>query len=399
MRLINSSYEIIEPKSYDLDNVFKHIELCGRVCYKSEDKITLDSATKFVDRMIKSGHTSVLEHGTIYLYREFDSSKLEEQDYHGWTQIYVDSPYSVISMMYRTDGIYQVFVTTNYRVIIENGLDDDLKYMVDQPMDGHERRYTVRFVCDRGVSHEFVRHRHFSFSQESTRYCNYSKDKFSNEITFIVPWWWNDGIEAKKKLYKDCWQLSEDTYKTLMVGKCAPQEARAVLPNALKTELIMTGFASDWDISLNSGTIVELIRMHKNQLNHYMKNLLTENIHINMETTNTNVKKFNEIVCKMADMYEKKNADYGDSFGQTCDEFGITAAIVRMIDKMNRIKQLSKNNALVTDESIKDTLLDLANYAVMTLVWANSKDPQIIDKYSQIQGEPEKQEISVQIAE
>lgn len=130
-----------------------------------------------------------------------------------------------------------------------------------------------------------------------------------------------------------------------------------------------------------------------------MKNLLIENIQTDMETTNTNVKKFNEIVCKMADTYEKKNADYGDSFGQTCDEFGIIAAIVRMNDKTNRIKQLSKKNALVTDESIKDTILDLANYAVMTLIWVNSKDPQIIDRYSQIQGEPEKQEISVQIAE
>ena len=130
-----------------------------------------------------------------------------------------------------------------------------------------------------------------------------------------------------------------------------------------------------------------------------MKNLLIGNIQIDMETTNTNVKKFNEIVCKMADTYEKKNADYGDSFGQTCDEFGIIAAIVRMNDKMNRIKQLSKKNALITDESIKDTILDLANYAVMTLMWVNSKDPQIIDRYSQIQGEPEKQEISVQIAE
>ena len=130
-----------------------------------------------------------------------------------------------------------------------------------------------------------------------------------------------------------------------------------------------------------------------------MKNLLIENILTDMETTNTNVKKFNEIICKMADTYEKKNADYGDSFGQTCDEFGIIAAIVRMNDKMNRIKQLSKKNALVTDESIKDTILDLANYAVMTLMWVNSKDPQIIDRYSQIQGEPEKQEISVQIAE
>lgn len=125
-----------------------------------------------------------------------------------------------------------------------------------------------------------------------------------------------------------------------------------------------------------------------------MKNLLNE-----VGYMENRVKKFNEIVTKMSNTYEKKNADYGDSFGQTCDEFGIVAAIVRMNDKMNRIKQLAKNQAKVTDESIKDTLLDLANYAVMTLIWVNSKDPQIIDRYSQIQGEPEKQEISVQIAE
>lgn len=125
-----------------------------------------------------------------------------------------------------------------------------------------------------------------------------------------------------------------------------------------------------------------------------MKNLLNE-----VGYMENRVKKFNEIVTKMSNTYEKKNADYGDSFGQTCDEFGIVAAIVRMNDKMNRIKQLAKNQAKVTDESIKDTLLDLANYAVMTLIWVNSKDPQIIDRHSQIQGEPEKQEISVQIAE
>lgn len=235
MKLINSSYEIIEPKSYDLDNVFKHIELCGRVCYKSEDKMTPDSSTKFVDRMIKSGHMSVLEHGTVYLAIPWADN---------WEKYKYD-PYSKTNNLPTDEDHSVIAVTTNYRVLVENDWLDDLKYICE-PTEYHERRYTVRFVCDRGVSHEFVRHRHFSFSQESTRYCNYSKDKFSNEITFIVPWWWNNGIEAKKKLYKDCWQLSEDTYKTLMVGKCTPQEARAVLPNALKTELIMTGFASDW---------------------------------------------------------------------------------------------------------------------------------------------------------
>lgn len=267
MKLIDSSYEIIEPKSYDLGSVFKHIELCGRVCYKSEDKITSDSSTKFVDRMIKSGHTSTLEHGTIYLYREFElpaqnttTSGEYNVEYYTWAQPYKDNPYSVVSFLYRKDGIAQVYVTTNYRVVIENALEDDLQYMVDQPMDHHERRYTVRFVCDRGVSHEFVRHRHFSFSQESTRYCNYSKDKFGNEITFIKPRFLDDSKlalygsyhtvirdKSPESIFIASLNNAEKDYIDLIELGWKPQEARAVLPNALKTELIMTGFASDWE--------------------------------------------------------------------------------------------------------------------------------------------------------
>lgn len=267
MKLINSSYEIIEPKSYDLDNVFKHIELCSRVCYKSEDKITPDSATKFVDRMIKSGHGAMLEHGTVYLYREFElpaqntiTNSEYNVEYYTWAQPYKDNPYSVVSFLYRKDGIAQVYVTTNYRVIVENALEDDLQYMVDQPMDHHERRYTVRFVCDRGVSHEFVRHRHFSFSQESTRYCNYSKDKFGNEITFIKPCFLDDSKlalygsyhtvirdKSPESIFIASLNNAEKDYIDLIDLGWKPQEARAVLPNALKTELIMTGFASDWE--------------------------------------------------------------------------------------------------------------------------------------------------------
>lgn len=283
MRLINSSYEIIEPKSYDLGNVFKHIELCGRVCYKSEDKITPDSSTKFVDRMIKSGHMSTLEHGTIYLYREFElpahnttTSSEYYVEYYTWVQPYNENPYSVVSVLYRQDGIAQVYVTTNYRVIIENRLEDDLKYMVDQPTDHHERRYTVRFIMDRIGSQSFCRHRHFSFSQESTRYCNYSKDKFGNEITYIIPSTCSDipnntvlknrsDIDAfvwgeldtnaintpkvteftRQYLYR----LIDDelSYNVLINKGYKPQQARQILPNALKTELIMTGFASDWE--------------------------------------------------------------------------------------------------------------------------------------------------------
>lgn len=94
---------------------------------------------------------------------------------------------------------------------------------------------------------EFVRHRVFSFAQESTRYCNYSKSKFGNELTIILPEWWENSVDIKKNLYKEAWQSSEDTYRTLMASKITPQEARAVLPNSLKTELVMTGFTSDWE--------------------------------------------------------------------------------------------------------------------------------------------------------
>ena len=268
MKLIDSSYEIIEPESYDLGSVFKHIELCGRVCYKSEDKITPDSSTKFVDRMIKSGHTSALEHGTVYL--KIPTGSMEEV-----SQIYCKylfNPYSKAICNYvPLDGY--LYVTTNYRVLIENGWLDDLQYICE-PTECHEKRITVRFVCDRGVSHEFVRHRHFSFSQESTRYCNYSKDKFGNEITFIKPCWldmrdtdegrevtrnWNfdilDGcsIIAEEGEFDDArdafltsLNVSEHCYLELLQKGWKPQQARAVLPNALKTELIMTGFASDW---------------------------------------------------------------------------------------------------------------------------------------------------------
>lgn len=250
MKLINSSFEIITPEDYSLDNIFKMIELCGRCCYHSYDKITSDSATKFVDRIIKSGHTSVLEHGTVYLKIRLDSNCTQEfKNWYNYIFSTFDySPYSIVSKLLSVNGYEIMYITTNLRVLYENALLDELKpYFCTQPEDMHERRYTVRFVCDRGVSHEFVRHRVFSFSQQSTRYCNYSKDKFNNEITICKPWWWDNGTDVKKKLYHDCWQLCEDTYRSLSMAKCEAQEMRAILPNAIKTELIMTGFTNQWE--------------------------------------------------------------------------------------------------------------------------------------------------------
>ena len=248
MRLIKPSVEIIKQEEYDLLHVFKFIELAGRTCYKSENKITEDSASEFVDRMVKSGHGAMLEHGTVYLtipISDISNSIIYK---------YILNPYSKVFIDFTNS-----YITTNYRVLIENNWLYDLKY-ISEPYLFHAKRTTVKFICDRGVSHEFVRHRVFSFAQESTRYCNYTKDKFNNELTFIIPCWIKDLEEgnyyayceyhhskndAFKRWFDSC-MSSEFVYTNLIEEGWKPQEARTILPNSLKTELIMTGFDSDW---------------------------------------------------------------------------------------------------------------------------------------------------------
>ena len=266
MRIVKPNFEIWE-QSAGLEGVYKQIERVGRVCYKSEDKITEDSAKPFVDRMIKSGHGAMLEHGTVYLAMPMETILPIEAN--GWGK-YTLNPYSKGFKVCEVDGQRRVAITTNLRVLVEKGWLDDLKYIC-KPTEYHERRVTVHFVCDRGVSHEFVRHRVMSFAQESTRYCNYSKDKFGNELTFIKPCWldiptghytywdgdWCDIDKMKIQLpegeHKDIdaflWTLNNaETHYTLLINSgWKPQEARAVLPNSLKTELVVTGFTSGWE--------------------------------------------------------------------------------------------------------------------------------------------------------
>jgi thymidylate synthase (FAD) len=261
MKLIESSVQIIEEK-----DPYKMIELAGRTCYKSEDKITENSAKEFVDRMIKLGHGAMLEHGTIYL-------KIDK----------TEDGHLPPARLYWSDGNHKkytkvrkhgnsIYVTTNLRVIVENNRLDDLQYQVE-PTEHHEKRITAKFICDRGVSHEFVRHRVFSFAQESTRYCDYSKNKFGNDITYIIPSWldlpegkysdwdndWCD-VSELKLLYPEVDNLSDpancflqsiknaEYYYFMLINRgWKPQQARQVLPNATKTELVMTGFESDWE--------------------------------------------------------------------------------------------------------------------------------------------------------
>lgn len=271
MKLIESSVQIIEEK-----DPYKMIELAGRTCYKSEDKITENSAKEFVDRMIKLGHGAMLEHGTIYLrIRETVNGNIPPAMLY-WRHL-TNSTYSKVIYKIEADHPYEgnygvLYITTNLRVLVENNRLDDLQYQVE-PTEYHEKRITAKFICDRGVSHEFVRHRVFSFAQESTRYCDYSKDKFRNDITYIIPSWldlpegkysnwdndWCD-VSELKLLYPEVDNLSDpancflqsiknaEYYYFMLINRgWKPQQARQVLPFAVCSPLVMTGFESDWE--------------------------------------------------------------------------------------------------------------------------------------------------------
>lgn len=167
MNIVKPSFEILE--NVNGVEMLRKLEKIGRVCYKSEDRITEDSAKKFIANILKNGHESVIEHEKI----------------------------------------------------------------------------SVRVICDRGVSHEIVRHRIASYSQESTRYCNYSNAKFGNELTVIKPLFWTEDSEAYK-LWVEAMQKIENTYNQMIELGATPQEARSILPNSLKTEIVVSMNLREW---------------------------------------------------------------------------------------------------------------------------------------------------------
>lgn len=170
MKIIKAGFEILTP--LDGAAILKHLERIGRVCYKSEEKITDESAPPFIKKLIERGHEAMIEHFSI----------------------------------------------------------------------------SVKFICDRGVSHEIVRHRIASFAQESTRYCNYGKQ---GEVVFIEPLFWDRDAQLGKEVdpydkWLDLCKASETTYLGLIKQGATPQEARSVLPNSLKTEIVMTANLREW---------------------------------------------------------------------------------------------------------------------------------------------------------
>ena len=241
MNLVKAGFEFIE-QGPGLEGAFKQIEIAGRTCYKSEDKISPDSEQAFVQRMVNSGHGAMLEHGTVYLQIPFKyidvSSELEIPIMEDLVAKYTTNKYSKYTTI---DNI--AYITTNYRVLVENEWLDDLQYQCE-PTKHHEKRIAVRVICDRGVSHEFVRHRVKSFAQESTRYCNYIKAKFGGSVTCITPPWLQESEELEFE--EDLTVIEQIYFKWLNKGWTA-QQARGFLSTFTKTELVMTGFVSDWE--------------------------------------------------------------------------------------------------------------------------------------------------------
>lgn len=244
---VNELVQKADKKETLLVDMFKHIELVGRTCYKSEDKITDDSCFRFVDMLKSHAHGAMLEHGTVYLTVFITASDKETFNYRDDViRKLRENPYTKFN--HRVDNGNYYYFTTNYRVIIENGWEDLMNEFQSECTEYHPKRKTFKFICNRGVSHEFVRHRVFSFGQESQRYCNYSKDKYGNQITFVEPSWLN---KCKDLIGWSIWsrhmESCQDSYFQLLNQGKKPQEARGVLPNDTKTELCMTGFESDWD--------------------------------------------------------------------------------------------------------------------------------------------------------
>lgn len=272
MKIINAQASVLVE-----NDPIKKIEKCGRVCYKSEDKITEDSAEKFVANIIKRGHEAVLEHASfifqvsynvyedirekvmfvenrypVKMYLRFTDSDgyVVSGNVRAWRDFFCFAgvpPYMndfveanpILFPEFKSDfpfnlkggkwSIRQIsaneFVSTYHRLVHED--------------------VSVKFICDRGVTHEIVRHRPASFCQESTRYCNYRNGKFGGEITVIKPCFFKENSTRYLNWFVAC-ERAETAYNAILEDGGTPQEARDVLPNSLKTELIMTAPLMEW---------------------------------------------------------------------------------------------------------------------------------------------------------
>ena len=284
MRIIEPSVELVGSNVGLFDRP-KHVELCGRVCYKSEGKITEDSAEKFISGLIRRGHEAVLEHAriTLNLTNRYDTFALLERaialmrsyglaDYmtltkdtstliasgnvRAWRNLFKFMQANSVGftdvlkrMWHENAAFFPEFIHVDDRYIADTLTDINPDKGVPTFKSKSLRRvhswYTLRFICDRGVTHEIVRHRPASYCQESTRYCNYSKADFGGEIAVIRPHYLRVDDPSYQTWERAC-KVAESAYFALLSAGYAPQMARAVLPTSLKTELVMTATADEW---------------------------------------------------------------------------------------------------------------------------------------------------------
>lgn len=249
MKLINQSFEILEQKDFTLKGIKQFIERCGRVCYKSEDRITDDSYEKFVNMLEKRDHARPLEFGTVHL-------KMILPDF----QVFIHSLLTIgmfnniwIKHAYKGDVIY---ITTNYRYYLDivKYFPNVKEYFTEEDNEYYPKRYTVHFITSRGIMDEFRTHVGLSHLAESSRYCSYDKNRFGNELTFIIPNWVNTNCPNKEQEGPSVasieWSTAmldaEASYMNLIKMGCTAQQAREVLPLAVKSELISCGFEDAW---------------------------------------------------------------------------------------------------------------------------------------------------------
>ena len=241
MKLIEPSVELIKQEP-GIEGIYKQIEWVGRHCYMSMDKITEDSAKKFVDMLIKNGHGAMLEHGTVYMEVPIEYWR---EDEHEWVYMFPDRcPWVSLDC----DGDW-MYITTNFRHILNGDVGETLmKQYMCEPTKNHEKRYTLKFTTSIGITRELIRHRHFSFANESTRYCNYSKNRFGNELTFVKSYWMDKlNLEDPTDETVNVLKAIEKFYIVNTYLGLPAQQIREILPLCTKSEIIMTGFESDWD--------------------------------------------------------------------------------------------------------------------------------------------------------
>jgi thymidylate synthase (FAD) len=253
MELIDSSVELVKSNGHTIDDIYYDIARAGRICYASDK--TSDNE-KFVQDCIKKGHGRPLEFGTVYLQKPAEQDSSIDPRFGKWVK-YANNPYSKIRLH---DS--WLFVTTNYRVLVENEWLDDLQYLT-APTPWHFIRYTLHWTISRAIADEFRTHTALSSLMQSTRYCNYSKDRFGNKLTIVRPNWitldfgeYDFAYLAEQKSL-GIGYINFEYLTEMLQAECRyllftqtlnvkPEDARSILPLDIKTEFIQCGFLEDW---------------------------------------------------------------------------------------------------------------------------------------------------------